>query len=70
MSFKQEKITEKEDSGIILATRRMILTKHVFFVNSALNLLPQSEVTQLICFTIDIITTQLSTTKRDKNSTG
>ena len=39
-------------SGIILATRRMILTKHVFCVDSALHLLPQRKVTQLICLTI------------------
>ena len=55
-------------SGIISATRRMILTKHVFCVDSALHLLPQQEVTQLICLTIYVSTTQLSTTKRDQIS--
>ena len=30
----------------------MILTKHVFCVDSALHLLPQRKVTQLICLTI------------------
>ena len=39
-------------SGIILATRRMILTKHMLCVDSALHLLPQQEVTQLIFLTI------------------
>ena len=47
-------------SGIISATRRMILTKHVFCVDSALHLLPQREVTQLICLTIYVGTTQQS----------
>ena len=40
--------------------RRMILTKHLFCVNSALHLLPQWEVTQLICLTIYVGTTQQS----------
>ena len=39
----------------------MILTKHEFCVDSALHLLPQREVTQLICLTIYFGTTQLST---------
>ena len=52
-------------SGIILATRRMILTKHVFCVDSTLHLLPQWEVTQL---TIYVSTTQPSTTNRGKIS--
>ena len=48
---------------IISATRRMILTKHVFFIDSVLHLSPQWEVTQLISLTIYVGTTQLSTTK-------
>ena len=38
----------------------MILTKHVFCVDSVLHLLPQREVTQLICLTIYVGTTQQS----------
>ena len=37
-------------------------------VDSALHLLPQREATQLICLTIYVGTTQLSTTKRGKIS--
>ena len=63
---------EKQDqlAGIISATKRMLLNKHVFCVDSALHLLPQLEVTQLICLTIYVGTTQLSTTKRGKISAG
>ena len=70
MSNEQKKIAEmktwcqkekqRQLSGIILATRGMKLTKHVFCVNSALHLLPQREVTQLICLTIYVGTTQQS----------
>ena len=42
----------------------------MFYVDSALHLLPQPEVTQLICLTIYVGTTQLSTTKRGKISAG
>ena len=51
---------ERQLAGIISATRRMILTKHVFCVNSALHLLPQQKATQLICLTIYVGTTQQS----------
>ena len=55
-----QKEKQRELSGIISATRRMILTEHVFCVDSALDLLPQREVTQLICLTIYVGTTQQS----------
>ena len=45
----------------------MILTKHVFCVESALHLLPQQAVTQLISLTIYTGTTQLSTKKEVKS---
>ena len=40
------------------------MTKHVFCVDSALYLLPQGEVTQLISLSLYIGTTQLSTTNQ------
>ena len=49
-----QKEKQRQLSGIISATRRMILTKHMFCVNSALHLLPR-EVTQL-CLKIYIDT--------------
>ena len=80
MSNEQEKIPENKDlvprrkqrqlSGIISPTRRIILTKQVFCVDSTLHLLPQQKVTQLISLTIYIGTTQLSTTKTGKISAG
>ena len=60
---------QRQLSGIISATR-MILIKHVFCVDSALHLLPQPEVTQLICLNIYVGTTQLSTTKTGTISAG
>ena len=42
----------------------MILTKHVFCVYSALHLLPKREVTQLICLTTYVGTTQLKFDKK------
>ena len=65
-----QKEKQRQLSGIISATRRMILTKHVFCIDSALHLLPQREVAQLLCLTIYLCTTQLSTTKTGKISAG
>ena len=48
-------------SGIISATRRMILTKNLFRVDSVLHLSLQREATQLMCLTIYVGTTKLST---------
>ena len=48
----------------------VILIKHVFCVDSALHLLPQREVTQLISLTIYVGTTQLSAIKTGKISAG
>ena len=70
MREKEEKIAENED---LVSKRKatsvnwnyfgyMILTKHVFCVDIA--------VTRLICLTIYVDTTQLSTTKLGKISAG
>ena len=59
-----QKEKQRQITGIILATSRMILTKHVFCVNSVLHLLPRREVTQLICLTIYVGTTQLNMKKK------
>ena len=47
-----QKEKQRQLSGIISVTRRMMSTKHVFCVGSAFHLLPQREVTQLTCLQV------------------